>query len=263
MATNPTWATKVSRDNGLLHAQIADSLAAAIADGRLQPGDQLLPERELARDFGVNRLTVRQALADLQRRGLIRRRTGRNGGTFIADDVIDLDLTTFAGFSAQVRRHGRVAGASVLLAQREVADAATAEALQLGDGEEVVVIDRLRLADGVAVLVEHSCFPAERFAALLDGPLEGSIYELLGERFDARPLRALESIEPVRADARLARLLDIPRGTPLLAVNRVAFDADGVPVEFARDVLRGDRARTVMWSFDLPPRSAAEGRLDS
>jgi DNA-binding GntR family transcriptional regulator len=250
----PTWATKVSRSNGLLHAQISDSLAAAIADGRLRPGDQLQPERELAEQFGVNRLTVRQALAELQRRRLIWRRTGRNGGTFISDEAIDYDLTTFAGFSAQVRRHGRVAGATVLRAELDEGDESTCDALQLREGSAVVVIDRLRSTDDRPVLVEHSCFPAERFADLLNGPLEGSLYDQLHERFDARPRRAVESIEPVRADARLARLLDVPRGHPLLAVTRVAFDADGVPVECARDVLRGDRARTVVWSFDLPPR---------
>jgi GntR family transcriptional regulator len=251
---HPTWATKVSRSNGLLHEQIADLVASAIADGRLQPGDQLRPERELATVFGVNRLTVRQALADLQRRRLIHRRTGRNGGTFVADPVIDYDLTTFVGFTAQARRHGRVAGASVLRAQLEVADPATAEALQLVAGAEVITIDRLRLASEIPVLVEHSSFPAERFAALLEGPLTGSLYDLLDERFGARPRRAVESIEPVRADARLARLLEVPRGRPLLAVNRVAFDDQGVPVECARDFLRGDRARTVVWSFDLPTR---------
>ncbi len=254
MAKTPTWATKVTRSKGLLHTQIADSVAAAIADGRLQPGDQLQPERELANEFGVNRLTVRQALADLQRRRLIRRRTGRNGGTFVADPIIDYDLTTFAGFTAQTRRHGRVAGATVLRAERERADAATSESLQLDADADVIVVDRLRLADDVPVLVEHSCFPAERFAALLEGPLVGSLYDVLDEQFGARPLRAVESIEPVRADARLARLLDVPRGRPLLAVNRVAFDSEGVPVESARDILRGDRARTVVWSFDLPPR---------
>ncbi len=253
MAKSASWTTKVSRSNGLLHAQIADSVAAAIADGRLRPGDQLAPERELAKEFGVNRLTVRQALADLQLRRLIRRRTGRNGGTFIADPMIDYDLTTFAGFSAQARRHGRVAGATVLRAELVDADAATLEALQLDAGSQVVVIDRLRLANQVPVLVEHSCFPADRFSSLLDAPLEGSIYDLLDERFGARPRRAVESIEPVRADARLAKLLGVPRGRPLLAVNRVAFDAGGVPVECARDVLRGDRARTIVWSFELPP----------
>ncbi|MGH9021364.1 MAG: GntR family transcriptional regulator [Acidimicrobiales bacterium] len=254
MAKRSKWTVKISRENGLLHEQIAEALTSAIADGRLHPGDQLAPERELATEFGVNRLTVRQALADLQRRRLIRRRTGRNGGTFVADAVMDYDLTTFAGFTAQARRHGRVAGATVLGATRVAADAATIDALQLVPGADVLVVDRLRLADRAPVMVEHSAFPAERFPGLLDASLTGSLYDLLDERYGARPRRAVESIESIAADSRTARLLDVPRGRPLLCVTRVAFDANGVPVEFARDVLRGDRARAVAWSFELPPR---------
>lgn len=253
MARVMAWETDVSRERGPLHAQIASSLAEAITEGRLAPGDRLPPERELAGQFGVNRLTVRQALADLQLRRLIRRRTGRNGGTFVADPVIDYDLTTFAGFTAQARRAGRVASATVLSARALGADAATAEALQLVPGAPVAVVDRLRLADGAPVLVEHSAFPSARFPDLLDQPLTGSLYDLLAGRYRARPTRAVEQVEPVAADASTARLLGVPRGRPLLAVTRVAFDAGGQPVEYARDVLRGDRARAVMWSFELPP----------
>jgi len=85
----------------MLHTQIANAVASSISLGHFRTGDRLPPERELAKEFGVNRLTVRQALADLQLRKLILRRTGRNGGTFIAEPVIEYDLTTFAGFSEQ------------------------------------------------------------------------------------------------------------------------------------------------------------------
>ncbi len=95
----------------MLHTQIANAVASSITLGHFRTGDRLPPERELAKEFGVNRLTVRQALAELQLRKLIHRRTGRNGGTFIAEPVIEYDLTTFAGFSEQARRLGHIAGA--------------------------------------------------------------------------------------------------------------------------------------------------------
>ena len=251
MRQNPTWPPKISRSKGLLHRQIADTLVVAIAQHRFQAGDRLPPERELADAFGVHRLTVRQALAELQTRHLIDRRTGRKGGTFVAQPIIDLDLTAFAGFSEQVRRHGQVAGAKVLRAARVDADSSTIDALQLAAGSEVIVIDRLRYADDVPVVLEHSSFPAERFTGLLEEPLDGSLYDVLDQRFDSRPRRALEHIEPVSADSRTARLLDVARGTPLLRVDRVAFDAHGTAVESARDLLRGDRTRALVWSFDV------------
>lgn len=243
---------EVVRGQGPLHAQIASLISGAIADGRLAPGYRLPPERELAVLFKVNRLTVRQALGGLEQKHLITRRTGRNGGTFVADPVLDYDLARFAGFTALARRAGRVASASVLGAIEEEADLATAEALRLEPGDKVAVVDRLRLADGVPILVEHSAFPSARFPGLLAEDLTGSIYQLLVDRYDTRPMRAVEQVEPVAADATTASLLDVPRGRPLLAVTRVALDVAGAPVEYARDVMRGDRARAVTWSFDLP-----------
>jgi GntR family transcriptional regulator len=87
---------------------------------------------------------------------------------------------------------------------------------------------------------------------MLDQPLEGSLYELLAARYGARPCRAVEKLEPVRADSHAAQLLCVARGAPLLLVERVAFDVRGRPIECARDLFRGDRTRMVVWSFDLP-----------
>jgi GntR family transcriptional regulator len=254
MAKESQWPPKISRSKGLLHTQIANAVASSITLGHFRTGDRLPPERELAKEFGVNRLTVRQALAELQIRKLIHRRTGRNGGTFIAEPVIEYDLTTFAGFSEQARRLGHVASARILRTEKAIADAATADELQLTEDAEVYEIDRLRFADELPVLLEHSSFPAERFAGLLGEPLHGSIYEVLDRRYDARPVRAVERITPVNANVKTARLLGVTRGTPLLRVERVAFDVHGAPVESARDILRADRSRTLVWSFELPPK---------
>ncbi|HEV2427746.1 MAG TPA: GntR family transcriptional regulator [Acidimicrobiales bacterium] len=243
---------EVSRERGPLHSQISAAISSAIADGRLPPGYRLPPERELATLFNVNRLTVRQALAGLQQRRLIQRRTGRHGGTFVMDAVLDYDLTHFAGFTSLVQDRGRVASAVVLSAREDVTDELTAEALKLGPDARVAVVDRLRLADGAPVLVEHSAFPARRFPGLLGLDLTGSLYALMDAHYGARPVRADESVEPVAADTSTAELLGVPRGRPLLAVTRVAYDAAGSPVEYARDVLRGDRARAVTWSVELP-----------
>jgi DNA-binding GntR family transcriptional regulator len=248
------WPADLTRVNGPLHGQIAAAIAAAITSGRLRPGTRLGPERQLAAAFGVNRLTLRQALADLERQRLIRRSAGRRGGTFVAEPTVERDLTTFAGFSEQARRDGLVAGARVLRAELTTADRDVAAGLELAEGDPVLVVGRLRLANGRPVLLECSSFPAVRFPGMLQEPLDGSLYQLLGERYGARPCRARESLEPVPADGTSAPLLEVARGAPLLAVERVAFDAVGVPVEFARDLFRGDRIRTVVWSFDIAPR---------
>jgi GntR family transcriptional regulator len=214
------------------YAQIIAQIEQAIADGELAPGDRLPPERALAEEHGVSRMTVRQALQSLESRGLLRRSIGRNGGSFVARPKVERDLGTFTGLSEQLARQGVAAGARVLSARAT------------HDGVEVV---RVRLADGEPFALERSLFP-ERFAHLLELDLTGSLYELLGN--DA-PVRSVERIEPVLAGEDEAAALGLRVGAPLMLVDRVAYDDAGEVVETARDVFRGDRTRIVAWTSEL------------
>src|ERR1700729_1692224 len=120
-----------------VHAQIEDWLAGQIAAGELVPGDRLPTEHELAAWFGVSRMTLRHALAELARRGLVTRTVGRRGGTFVAAPKLEQDLTTLAGFSEQLRRHGMVAGARILSASKRPAGPAAGAALDIGPDDPV------------------------------------------------------------------------------------------------------------------------------
>jgi GntR family transcriptional regulator len=234
-----------------VHGQIEDWLADAIAAGRLNPGDRLPTEHDLAAWLGVSRMTLRHALGELAQRGLVTRAVGRGGGTFVAEAKLEQDLTTLAGFSEQLRRHGKVAGARVLAAGSIPASAAAAAALELGQGEPVIEVRRIRLADGRPIVIEHSQFPAAVFPGLLDCRLDGSLYELLEERYGQRPHRARESLEPVIAGVREAEALEVDEGAPLMLVERTAYSVTGRPLEFARDRFRGDRTKVVVWSSEL------------
>jgi GntR family transcriptional regulator len=234
-----------------VHAQIEDWLAGEIVSGTLVPGDRLPAEQDLAAWFGVSRMTLRHALGELARRGLVSKAVGRRGGTFVAAAKLEQDLTTLAGFSEQLRRGGMVAGAQVLNAALRPAGPAAAAALRLAPGDLVCAVRRLRLADGHPIAVEHSQFPAARFPGLLDCPLDGSLYELLEHRYGQRPHRAKESLEPVTAGPREAESLSVAAGAPLLLVERIAYGRSGLPLEFARDLFRGDRTKVVVWTSEL------------
>src|ERR1700678_1693255 len=175
-----------------VHTQIEDWLAGEIAAGTLVPGDKLPAEQDLATWFGVSRMTLRHALAELARRGLVTRATGRHGGTFVAAPKLEQDLTTLAGFSEQLRRHGMVPGARVLSATLRPAGPAAGTGLQIGEGGQAYEIRRIRLADGRPIVLERSLFPAERFPGLLEGRLGGSLYEVLEGTYGLRPHRARE-----------------------------------------------------------------------
>src|SRR5437868_13792814 len=180
--------TPVKPGRGPAHAQIEEWLEGAIAHGRLAPGDRLPPERELAGRLRVSRMTLRQALASLERRGLVARHVGREGGTFVEEPK--LELAGLSGLSDQLRGLGLAAGARVLSAQER--EPAAAEALALGAGGPVFEIRRVRLADGVPIALERNVFPAEAFPGLLEAPLDGSLYALMRERYDEVPVRAVE-----------------------------------------------------------------------
>jgi GntR family transcriptional regulator len=234
-----------------LHGLIEDWLAEQIAAGKLVPGDRLPTEQDLAAWFGVSRMTLRHALAELARRGLVTRTVGRRGGTFVAAAKLEQDLTTLAGFSEQLRRHGMVAGARVLTATERRAGPRAGAALDIGQDDPVYEVRRIRLADGRPIAVERSLFPAARFVGLLDHRLDGSLYELLEVSYGVRPHRARESMEPVSAGVREAEALEVPEGAPLMLVERTAYARSGEPVEFARDLFRGDRTRVVIWTSEL------------
>ena len=228
---------RIVREPGTsLHAQIEDWLAGQIATGALASGDRLPTEKDLAEWFGVSRMTLRHALAELARRGLVTKTVGRHGGTVVAAAKLEQDLTTLAGFSEQLRRHGMQPGARVLFATLP---------------RPVHEVRRVRLGDGRPIVLEQSLFPAAMFPGLLQCRLDGSLYELLETRYGQRPHRARESLEPVTAGVREAEALEIAEGAPLMLVERVAYDQTGQPVEFARDLFRGDRTRIVMWTSEL------------
>ena len=176
-----------------------DRLLDGLAAGRPGPGERLGAERELAERLGVSRSTIRAALADLERSGVVRRSRGRGGGIFVAERKIERDLTSLAGLPAYLRRQGFQSDARVLSTATVEADGETAAALGLSEPALVLEVVRVRLADGDPISLERALFPADRFPDLLDRSLGGSLYELLETHYGLVPGEAEERIEVVAA----------------------------------------------------------------
>src|SRR3954454_11052908 len=158
---DPVLDLVLERGSQPLHVTIAEQLAAAIASGALAPGDRLPPERHLAESLGVSRMTVRQALGDLERDGLLRRVVGRAGGTFVSEPGAAAGpAADGGGISAELRRQGGATAVEPISAEVEPAGRRVAAALDLKRSDRVVVITRLRLAGGKPLAVERATLPS-------------------------------------------------------------------------------------------------------
>lgn len=233
-----------SRENSSdpAYLRIADELRSLIVQGELATGDRLPAERELVERFNVARMTVRHALALLQAEGLIDRKRGRYGGTFVNSTPPVIELSNIHGILPQLREKYRTVESRVLKAESTTACGAVAEALELEPGEEVINISRLRVIEDTPMLLENSHFPAKKLPRLLEADLTQSLYELL-EQYDRRPVWKEETVVPGRASAEEKEILDVPHNRPLLRILRTARDSVGEVVEYSEDVMRSDSAR--------------------
>ncbi len=243
-----------------LHATTAGRVEARIHAGEWAPGDRLPPERELCRDLDVSRATLRQALAELEQRGLISRHQGR--GTFVARPRVQADLAGFFSYREALRARGMQLTTRVVAAA--VVDAGRASAAELGilPGDPVVHLERIRAVEAEALILESSNLPAARFPGLETCDLAvRSLYEVLLEDYGCRVATAVETLEPVILTPQEALQLGVPRNTPALMIRRVTTDAQGRAVEHTQALLRGDRTRFLLERRINEPPPAGEERM--
>jgi len=223
-----------------LYYQIQQIVEERIDGGQWPPGMQVPSERELCEQFQVSRITVRQALSALANQGRLTRQQGV--GTFVASPRIKQRLNRLTGFTEELEARGQRPGAQVL--QREVVPAppVVARALALAPGEATVLLKRLRLADEEPLAIEIAHLPARLCPGLEEEDLEnGSLYHLLGRKFDLIPARAEQQIEALACPAAEARLLGVRKGAPMLHMYRVTYSSEGKPIEHTESFYRGDR----------------------
>ena len=243
------------------HTRITYWLERLITSRKLQPGDRLPPEVDMAHALGVSRMTLRQALAEVERRGLLQRRRGRFGGTFVAAPRIEFVLATLPGFTEQMRRANVEAGAHLVRAGTSRPPDEVREALQLKRGENVHEILRVRSANGEPVTIESTYLPERLFPDMLDYDLTESLYSVMERAFGIIPFEVEETIEPVKATAQQAELLDVQPDDSLLLVVRTSWAANRAPFERSYDYFRPDRSRITVRTS--PQGSGVEGRLIS
>lgn len=225
-----------------LHTQIQSFLRERILSENLK-SDQAVPsERELAEEFQVSRMTVRQALTVLREEGLIYQKRGR--GTFVSSLKMDIHTRNLDGFSDEMKRRGMRPRSRVLQINREIPAAEVLEKLQLEPESEVICLKRLRLADEKPMSLETTYLPAALFPRLDRYDFEKqSLYQILAKKYGVRMYSAAEDLEAAVSDAETSALLEVGKSSPLLIVYRTVFAEGNLPIEYTKSVYRADRYR--------------------
>ncbi|MCA9832383.1 MAG: GntR family transcriptional regulator [Thermomicrobiales bacterium] len=228
--------------------QIARDLQSRIGSGEWNATRKLPSEAQLAHDYGVSRMTVRQALAELDKDGIVRRRQGV--GTFIGEAADRHGRVTMTMSSTMIVRRALVDmgyDPEMRLTQAKVIPVPSediARALQIRDDEMVAFVERSFIVDGKGLVLSHSFLPHRLVEGILDRPLvNDSIHETLSHRYGIYVERSQRWIEAVRATDDEAQALSVEVGSPQLLFTSLFLDTKSQPVEYVRTVWPGDSIR--------------------
>ena len=229
---------------GPVWRQIRDTLGAELGQ-RYRAGDRLPSEAQLASRFGVNRHTVRRALAELQAEGLLHARRG--AGVFVTGTPVAYRLGRRTRFTQNLAAAGQTGSREIVRLETLAGMRTELEALGLAMGAQVHVLESVGLSDGVPFTYANSVFPAERLPDFARAIGESaSITAALASCGVADYRRARTRLAAERATGAMARHLRLPEGAPVLRATALNVDAKGRAVEYGRTWFCTDRVELVV-----------------
>jgi len=222
-----------------LYHQLAEELRKKIENGEW-PLHTLIPsETELCKKYGVSRGTVRQAILELTRDGLVYRKPGQ--GTFVAKLGVIQPVSRFYSFSHDMEEKGLKPSLWVIQKKKICPNGVIRKAMELNTGEKVYKIVRVRLASEEPVLLDTSYLVEEMFPELEKEDLVNiPLYDLIMRKYRVKISRVRETFEPILMNKVDARKLDAPVGSLALLVKRRAYTGNRI-FEFRRSIIRGDK----------------------
>lgn len=222
---------------GPLYLQLKRWIEDAIHSGALNAGDALPSERDLAQKTDVSRVTVRKAVTQLVKDGVLVQRHG--SGTFVATRTqrVEQSLSQLTSFTEDMARRGMAVRAEWLDRGIYIPSPEETVILGLSSGGHVARISRLRLTGDAPLAIERATLSAD----ILPEPqkIEDSLYRHL-DKSGYRPVRAIQRIRAENLGEKDAKLLDLPVGTAGLRIERTSYLASGRVIEFTRSIYRGD-----------------------
>ncbi len=221
-----------------LYVQIREKLRTELA--QMEPGKAIPIEAELEKKFGVSRITIRRAVEDLVAEGLILRQQGR--GTFVQRPKLTHELNLITSWTDQLKSLGFSPKTSHRRVEQRPALPHVAEALQLREQEEVISIQRIRLAGRERISYMINFLPASLVPDFMEREFaEESLYDFLRRCFSLEPATAVDTVGTRPASQEESDALRIEHNSPVLTVRRISYLENGKPLELAIVASRGDR----------------------
>ena len=225
-----------------LYQQLKNQIITAINHHDLKPGQQIPTETELSEQYHVSRITVRRAIQELVEDGYLYKRQGK--GTFVQERKLKRKLTHLMSFSDACRNNDMVPSTILLEKKKIILHDDDAKAMSLPAHSHGIMIRRLRLADQIPITLECNIFPYEPFSALMEEPMDGSLYELLRQKYQiAASVTANSYLDVNRADPEMAKLLKINIGDPVFYLYGQIYRSDKTLIHIAKHYICCERYR--------------------
>lgn len=223
-----------------LYLQLKNALVADIDAGHYKPHDRLMSERELGEKFKVSRMTVRQALTDMIRDGILYTQVGK--GTYVSESKIKQELQALTGFTQDMAARGTVASGQVLEARLLTATLTLAAIFSVPMNTDLVLLSRLRLSDDMPLAIEEAYIRHQVCPGILAHDFSReSLYNVLATQYNTILVRAEQTMEASLATAKEAELLRVTPPSPVLRIERLSYNEQNLLVEYVKSTYRGDR----------------------
>ncbi|WP_234400642.1 GntR family transcriptional regulator [Virgibacillus senegalensis] len=222
-----------------LYLQLMDQIIDKINTQEYREQEKLPSEREFCDLYGMSRITVRQALQELEREGYIYKLHGK--GTFVAPKSYSQNLVKLYSFTDEMRKIGKVPTSKVLSFEAVKAEESIGNKMGINPTEEVYKVVRLRLADGEPLMYETSYIPVSKFPGLTQELLEKKpMYEVFYDDYTVPVNKAVESFSPTLVREEEAKYLQIPSKQTAMLIKRYAYSNEQL-IEYTITVARGDK----------------------
>lgn len=212
-----------------------------IKSGRLKIGDLLPSEREIAEEYDISRMTVRQATNNLVTQGLIYRERGK--GSFVSDNKFEQDLSGLTSFNEDMVQQGRKPSSRLMGIEKITDNSLVAAALNIDIKENIYKFKRIRKADNEPIALETVFTPEKLVGSLNYDDISISFYNFLEKKLNLEIEYGIQTIEASLANEEEIKYLNIKEGDPVLLMRRTSFlrDKENTPIEYVKSVYRADK----------------------